>query len=155
MLKVSSTIDYRWRVQSFPQDLSRNSFRDNSNSVSLCFGLSVYKWSPALSCIGVEEDDSSLADDLVETSERGHAYIKRFGVACSALRSTNHWYRLVPSISIILRAQNHPMALWQGDLSQSKVYEGPLSYVEGNPLTLCNHFILHYRALDTLFSEYY
>ena len=42
-----------------------------------------------LSSIGAEEDDSSLADDPAETFERGHAYIKRFGVACSAIRSNN------------------------------------------------------------------
>ena len=57
-----------------------------------------------LSHIGAEEDDSSLADDPVETFELGHAYIKRFGVACSAIRSNNHCYQLVPRISIILRA---------------------------------------------------
>ena len=136
-----------------PFRLFRHSFRDNSNSVSLCFGLSVYKWSsvnPALA-----RRNSSLADNLVEMSERRHAYIKRFGVACSAICSTNHCYRSFPIISIILCAQNCPMALWEGDLSDSKVYEGSLSYAEGSPLTLHNHFIQPYRALDTLFSEYY
>ena len=108
-----------------------------------------------LSCIGTEEDDSSLADDLVETSERGHAYIKRFGIACSAINSTNYCCWLVHRISIILHTQNRPVALWEGDLSLSKVYEGPLGYVEGSPLTLSNHFIQPYRGLDTLFSEYY
>ena len=83
-----------------------------------------------LSQIGAEEDDSSLVDDLVETSERGHAYTKRFSVACSAKRSTNHCYCSVPRISIILCALNHPVALWEGDLSHSKVYDGPLSYAE-------------------------
>ena len=103
----------------------------------------------------MEEDDSTLADDLVDMSERGHAYIKRFGVACSAIHSTNHCYRLVPRILIILCTQNCPVALWEGDLSLSKVYEGPLGYVEGRPLTLRNHFIQPSRALDTLFSKYY
>ena len=74
----------------------------------------------------MEEDDSTLADDLVKMSERGHAYIKRFGVACSAIHSTNHCYRSVPRILIILRTQNCPVALWEGDLSLLKVYEGPL-----------------------------
>ena len=97
-----------------------------------------------LSRIGVEEDDSLLADDLVETSEKGHAYIKQFEIACSAICSTNHCYRSVPRILIILRAQNHPVALWESDLSYSKVYEGPLSYTEGSPLTLRNHFIQLY-----------
>ena len=78
----------------------------------------------SLSRIGTEEDDSSLTDDLVETSERWHAYTKQFGVACSAIRSTNYCYRSAPRISIILRAQNRPVALWEGDLSHSKVYEG-------------------------------
>ena len=35
--------------------------------------------------------------------------------------------------------------LWEGDLSQVKVYE--------SSLTLCNHFLQPYRALDTLFPE--
>ena len=90
--------------------------------------------------IGAEEDDSSLVDNLVEMSERVHAYMKRFGVACSAIHSTNHCYHSVPRISIILRAQNHPVVLWEGDLPHSKVYEVPLSYAEGSPLTLRNHF---------------
>ena len=109
----------------------------------------------SLSHISAEEDDSSLADNLVRTSEQGHAYSKRFGIACSAIYSTNYCYHSVPRISIILRARNRPVALWEGDLSHSKVYEGPLSYTEGSPLTLHNHFIQPYRALDTLFSEYY
>ena len=98
-----------------------------------------------VSCLPLIEDDSSWADDPVETSERGHAYIKRFGFACSAIRSTNHCYRSVPRILIILRARNRPVALWEGDLSHSKVYEGPLSYAEGSPLTLCNQSF--YKAL--------
>ena len=28
--------------------------------------------------------------------------------------------------------------------SDDQVYEGSLSYEEGSPLTLCNHFIQHY-----------
>ena len=51
--------------------------------------------------------------------------------------------------------RNHPVALWEDDLSTSKVYEGSLGYAEGSHLTLRNHFIQLYRALDTLFSKYY
>ena len=87
--------------------------------------------------------------------EQWLAYIKRFGVACSAICSTNHCYQLVVRISIILRAQNHPVALWEGDLSLSKVYKGTLGYAEGSSLNLCNHFIQPYRLLDNLFSKYY
>ena len=76
-----------------------------------------------LSRIGTE-DVSSLADDLVKTSEQGHGYIKQFGIVCSAIRSTNHCYQSVPRIMIILRAQNCPVTLWEGDLSHSKIYEG-------------------------------
>ena len=76
-----------------------------------------------------------MADGLVETSERGHVYIKRFGVACSVIHSINHCYQLIARILIILQAQNYPVALWEGDLSLSKVYEGPLGYAEGSPLT--------------------
>ena len=85
--------------------------------------------------------------------EQGRAYIKQFGVACSG---TNHCYQLVARISIITHTQNYLVALWEGDLSLAKVYEGPLGYTEGiSPLTLCNHLIQPYRVLDTLFSEYY
>ena len=96
-----------------------------------------------------------MADGLIKTSERGHAYIKRFEVACSAIHNTDHCYQSVSRISNILRARNRPVALWEGDLSLSKVYEGPLGYAEGSLLTLRNHFIQPYRVLDTLFSEYY
>ena len=59
-------------------------------------------------------------------------------------------YLSAARISIILHARNCPVAFWEGDFSLSKVYEGPLGYVEGSPLTLRNHFIQPYRALDTL-----
>ena len=62
-------------------------------------------------------------------------------------------YQSVARISITLRAQNRLVALWEGDLSLSKVYKGPLYYAEGSPLTLRNHFIQPYRALDTFLSE--
>ena len=75
--------------------------------------------------------------------------------ALSYVCSTNHCYQLVARILTILCAQNRPVALWEGDFSLSKVYEGPLGYAERSPLTLCNHFIQLYRALDTLFSEHY
>ena len=96
-----------------------------------------------------------MADSPVEMSEQGHAYIKQFGVACSAIRSTNHCYQSIARISIILCTQNCLVTLWEGDLSLSKVCEGPLGYAEGSPLTLRNHFVQPYRVLDTLFSEYY
>ena len=96
-----------------------------------------------------------MADGLIKASEQGLTCIKQFGVACSAIRSTNHCYQSVPRISIILRTKNGPVPLWEGDLSLLKVYEEPLGYAEGIPLTLCNHFIQPYKALDTLFFEYY
>ena len=105
-----------------------------------------------LSCIG---EDSSLADGPVEMFEQWLAYIKRLRVACSAICSTNHCYQLVVRILIILRARNRPVALWEGDLSLSKVYKGTLGYAEGSSLNLCNHFIQPYRWLDNLFSKYY
>ena len=98
----------------------------------------------SLSRIGAEEDNSSLADDPVEMSEQGHAYIKRLGIACSAICSTNHCYQLVTRILIILRARNLLVNLWKGDLSHSKVYEGPLSYAEGKPFDFMKSF---YSAL--------
>ena len=48
------------------------------------------------------------------------------------------------------------MALWEGDLSFFLKYmRDHLSHVEGSPLTLRSHFMQLYRALDTLYSEYY
>ena len=41
------------------------------------------------------------------------------------------------------------MLLWESDLSLSKVYKKPQGYAEGSPLTLRNHFIQPYEALDT------
>ena len=96
--------------------------------------------------MGCIDKDSSSANGLVETFEQGQTYIKRFGVACSTIRSTNHCYQLVARILIILHARNRPVAFWEGDLSLLKVYEGPLGYAEGSPLTLHSHFIQFYRA---------
>ena len=53
-----------------------------------------------------------------------------------------------------ITSRNRMVSLWEGDLSLSKVYDGPLGYAEGSPLTLRYHFIQPYRVLDTLFSEY-
>ena len=55
---------------------------------------------------------------------------------------------------IIFHSRNHPVALWEGDLSLLNVHEGPLGYVEGSPLILHNHFIELYRVLNTLFFKY-
>ena len=47
------------------------------------------------------------------------------------------------------------VTLWEDDLSHLKVYQEPLGYAEGSPLTLHNHFIQFYRVLDALFPESY
>ena len=65
--------------------------------------------------------------------------------ATYAICSTNHCYRSVSRILIILCTRNRPVALWEDDLSLSKVYEGPLGYVEGSPLILRNHLIQPYN----------
>ena len=49
----------------------------------------------------------------------------------------------------------HVVTLRKGDLSSLKVYSELLNYVEGSPLTLCNHFTQHYRTFDTLSNGYY
>ena len=36
----------------------------------------------------------------VERSEWGHAYIKRFGVVCSAIRITNYYYQWLPEYQL-------------------------------------------------------
>ena len=70
----------------------------------------------------------------------------------TSLLITDHYYQSVARISIILHVRNCLLAMWEGDLSLLKVYEVPLGYAEGGPLTLHNHYIQHYRGLDTLFS---
>ena len=153
---MRSTLPPRFK-QSFafkPFRLFHHLFRDNSNSISLRFGLPVYKWSPVYLTLVRRRMILHWQTTWSKRLNEG-MLIKRFGVACFAIRSNNHCYQSVPRISIILRAQNRPVALWEGDLSHCKVYEGRLSYAEGSPLTLRNHFIQPYRVLDTLFSEYY
>ena len=51
---------------------------------------------------------------------------------------------IVTRILIKLHTRNHLVTLCQGDLSRLKVYKKSLSYAEGKPLTLCNHFIQFY-----------
>ena len=43
---------------------------------------------------------------------------------------------MVARILIKLHARNHVVTSWEGDLSQVKVYEETLRYVEGSHLTL-------------------
>ena len=160
---VSSTLGYRWHVQRFSEALNRLSPFNPLDCFAIHFKTTLILFlcisgfrsisSSCLSCIG--EEDSSLADGLVKRSERGHTYIKRFGVGCSAILSTNHCYQSLSRILIILCAQDHLVDFWEGDLSLSKLYEGPLFYAEESPLTLCNHFMQPYGALDTHFFEYY
>ena len=96
---ISSTIDYRCRVQHFPQNLNRLSpfhplycFAIHFETILILFLCILGFWSPVY---------PALADSPVEMSERGHAYIKWFGVACSAICSTNHCYQSIARISII------------------------------------------------------
>ena len=158
-----STIDYRWRVQCFPQDLNRLLPFNPLDCFTIHFKTILIRF------LCVSGFQSPVYPALVRilhwltarlkrlNDERGHTYIKQFGVACSAICSTNHFTAIksVARISIILRARNCLVVFWEGDLSLSKVHKGPLGYAEGSPLTLRNHFIQPYRALDTLFSKYY
>ena len=59
-----------------------------------------------VSCLSYIGEDSSLADGLVKLSEQGSAYIKRLGVACFAIRNTNHCYQSIARILIILYVRN-------------------------------------------------
>ena len=96
---IRSTFPPRFK-QTFafqPFRLFCHPFWDNSNSVSLHFGLLIYKWSLVY---------PTLVRRLlhwqtpVETSERGHAYIKWFGVACSTIHITNHCYQWLPEYQL-------------------------------------------------------
>ena len=141
----SSTIHYRQCVQRFLQDSNRllpfnplDCFANHFATIIIWFlCVSGFGWSPI----------SALARILhwqTAWSKRLNKSVLWFGVSCSAMRGTNHCYQSFAKISIILCAQNHPVALWEGDLSFSKVCEGPLGYAEESPLTLCNHFIQPY-----------
>ena len=71
------------------------------------------------------------------------------------VRSTNHFYQWLPEYQLYYTHKNHPGALWLVNLLLLIVYEEPLGYAEGSPLTLHDHFIQLYIALNTIFSEYY
>ena len=158
----SWTIDYRQHVQRFSQDLNRLSPFNPLGCLAIQFATILIRF---VHVSGFQ----SISGLLFILHWWGFfigrqpgwnvwmrlAYIKRLRVACSAICSTNHCYQSVVRISIILCAQNHLVALWEDDLSLSKVYKGTPIHAEGSSLTLCNHFIQPYRFLDTLFSEYY
>ena len=136
-----------------PFRLFFHSFWGKCNSVSLHFRLQVYKWSPVY---------PTLSGRILHWQTAWSKHLNKALLILSDLESlalpyidTNHCYQSVPRISIILRAWNCPVLLWESDLSLSKVYKKPQGYAEGSPLTLRNHFIQPYKALDTLFSEYY
>ena len=110
-----------------------------------------------LSRIGTEEDDSSLADAGATWSKRLNEGMHILSdLALLVLPYVAPITASVDSqnIDYITRTKSSS-GLVEGDLSHSKVYKGPLSYMEGSPLTLRSHFIQPYRVLDTLFSEYY
>ena len=120
------------------------SFQDNSNLVSLCFRLLVYnKRSPVYPALARHQQTLKGVN-------------KSIIILSCLLYHTQHQSLLsvVARISIMLYTRNQPVALWESNLSLLKVYEGPLGYVEESSLTLCNHFIQLYKALDTTFSKY-
>ena len=149
----SSTIDYRWHVQCFPQDLNRllplnpiHCFAIYFETILIWFLCILSFWSiSVLLFIPHWQGGFFIGRCPVKTFKQECAYIKWLGVACPAIHITNHYYQLVARILIILCAQNHPVAFWEGDFSLSKVYEGSLGCVEVSPLTLRNHFIQLYR----------
>ena len=109
--------------------------------VSLHFGLLVYKWPavyPALARKILDTRSKGLNEGVLNLELPALPYVSPI-TAISVYQSINY-----------IRCRNCPVALWDGDLSLLKVYEGPLGYAEGCPLTLRNHFIQLYRALDTL-----
>ena len=105
---ISSTIDYRWHVQCFPLDLNRLL---PFNTLD-CFAIHFETILILFLCISgfrspVYPEDSALAEGPIETFEQCHAYIKWFGVACSAIRSTNHYYQSIARLLII-----HKIVQW-------------------------------------------
>ena len=107
---------------------------------------------PCLSCIG--EGDSSLTDAWSKDLNKGVLILCDLELPALPFISPITAISGYQNINCI-RCRNRPVALWEGDLSLSKVYEGPLGCAEGSPLTLHNHFIQLYRTFDTLFSKYY
>ena len=107
---------------------------------------------PCLSHIG--DEDSSLTDAGLKGLNKGVLILSDLelpALPCISPITAISGYQNINCI----RCRNRPVALWEGDLSCAKVYEGPLGYAEGSLLTLCNHFIQLYRTLHTLFSEYH
>ena len=63
--------------------------------------------------------------------------------------------RVVARILIKLCTQYHLVTLWKGDLSRLRYTSYHYVMWKEHSMTLRNHSTQPYRALDTLFSEYY
>ena len=150
-----STMDYRWRVQYFPQDLNRLSPFNPLDCFVIHFETFLIRFLCILGFRSIVVLASGLARRILHWQM---ALLKRLNEGMLILQndcSTNHCYQSVARILIILHARNCLVTLLESDLSFTKIYERPLGYAEGSPLTSHNHFIQPYRVLDTLFSEYY
>ena len=148
----SSTIDYRWHVQCFPQDLNRllplnplDCFAIYFETILIWFLCVLSFWSISVLLFILHwQGGFFIGRCPVKTFKQEYAYIKRFGVTCPAIHITNHYYQSISRILIILRTQNHLVAFWEGDFSLSKVYEGSLGCAEGSPFDFMQSF---YTAL--------
>ena len=103
-----------------------------------------------LSSIGKE--DSSLSDTRLKGLNEGMLILSDLELPVLPYVSPITTISGCQSIDYIT-SRNCLVSSWEGDLSLSKVYDGPLGYSDGKSLTLRNHFIQPYRVLDTLFSK--
>ena len=97
-----SNIDYRWRIQYFPQDLNRILLFNPLNCFAIHFKTILVRFLCVLDFLSISGllfflEDYSLADTQLKGLNEGALIrIKQFGVACSAIHITNHCYQWLP-----------------------------------------------------------
>ena len=152
----SSTIDYiMQRVQRFPQDLNKLLSFNPLHCFAIHFEtILILHFRLPVSCLSRTSEDSSLADNSVETSEQGMLILNDLELpalsyvapitAISRLPEYQLYYELGiiwwPCGKMICQSQKYTRDHW---VMRREAL-----------LTLRNHFIQPYRALHTPFSEY-
>ena len=151
-----STIDYRQSIPYFTQDLSRllpfnplNCFAIHFKTILIWFLCILGFWSTSgLLFIPHWQGGFFIGICLVERSNEGVLILSNLELPALSYISPITAISGYQNIDNI-KHRNHPVVLWEGNLSLSKAYKGPLGYAEGRPLTLYSHFIQLYRSLDT------
>ena len=143
----------------FPQNLSRLLPFNTLNCFAVHFKIVLIRFLCISACTSVLlfiqhwQGRFLIVRHPVERFKRGHAYILS-DLELPVLPYVSPITTISGCQSIdYITSRNCLVSLWEGDLSLSKVYDGPLGYSDGKSLTLRNHFIQPYRVLDTLFSK--